>query len=60
MKKNWYYDRPKFFHGLAFAIGVVIIAVPLWAITQSSGCDFYFGSKIVQTLNEGDGGQDGE
>ena len=63
MKKHWYYDHPKFFHGLALAIGVITVAVPLWVMTQPSGCrverkldlDVYF-----QTLNEGDGGQDGE
>ncbi len=52
MKKHWYYGRPGFFRGLALLAGTVIIVVPLWTLLQSPGCNFYFGSQIVDILNQ--------
>jgi len=59
MKKDWYYGHPRFFQGLAFTLAFITLAIP-FAVLTSAGCDLYFGSKIVQILNEGDGRQDGE
>ena len=59
MSRHWYYGHPRFFQGLAITLALITAVIPL-AVLTSDGCDFYFGSKIVQVLNEGDGGQDGE
>lgn len=57
MKKHRYYSHPNLFQGLAITLIVITIAIPFCVLT---GCDFYFGSKIVQILNEGDDVRDGE
>jgi hypothetical protein len=59
MSRNWYYGHPRFFQGLAITLAFITLAIPFGVLT-CAGCDLYFGSKIVQILNEGDGGQDGE
>lgn len=57
MSRNWSLNYPRLFYGVIMLTFLACLSIPFCVL---SGCDFYFGSKIVQVLNEGDGGQDGE
>ena len=57
MSRKRYLRGPRIFYGVIMIAFLACLSIPFCVL---SGCDFYFGSKIVQVLNEGDGGQDGE